>query len=381
MPIRVMHVYKDLDEYSGLSELLLLLAERLDARRFSTELCLFRYSGSPAGREFERLGGRIHSLGVRPGPVEAPRTVHRLYRLLRAQRPDIVQTHVLRANLLGVLCSRAAKVPAVIATEMTLRDASPTLGKRLRDRFLQPACVAALRLAHGLLVTSKEVRAAWDGSGRVRTWTLHPCFNERKLADAGERSRKGGAYRIGYAGRLSEEKGLAFLIEAYARVAGRMGPSELLLIGCGPQERALRDLASNLEVGERVRFSGFRPNAFSELKNLDLFVLPSRSEGASVAMLEAMAVGLPIIATNVGGTPELLEDGETGRLIPFGDVEGLAGAIEHLYLNPNDAARLGERAREVAFGRFGPERFVAGMERIYDELMGVNACPRLEVGA
>ncbi len=372
MSVRVMHIYKDFDTYNGLSEIMLLLAQRL-SRRFVLELCVFRYRGSPFGREFERLGGRIHSLDVAEGLLGNAAELAGLIRWLRRERPDIVQTHVLKSNLYGIVAARLAGVPKIIATEMTLKDTAQTPARRMRDRLLHPLLGRVLGLADRFMVTSEHIRRQWgDHDGKVRV--IYPFFNEAKLAAAGPRSRGSQKFRVGYVGRLSEEKGLGFLLEAYRRISSRSGGMELVVVGAGPQEAELRRRAADL--GDGVVFAGFSSNVFCELKNMDLFVLPSRSEGASIALIEAMAAGLPAVATRVGGSPELIEDGVTGLLVPFGDEEALAEAIAWVRANPEAACGLGRRARAVAWERFGPDNFVRQIEALYDEVLAQPGASR-----
>ena len=167
-------------------------------------------------------------------------------------------------------------------------------------------------------------------------------------------------------GRLSPEKGFDLLIQAFARISPWYPEWRLLILGEGPQRAALADLAAALAVGDRVQLAGWTPRPEAAMLAAGVFVLPSRYEGFPNALLEAMACGLPCLATACDSGPaEILRDGVDGLLVPPGDVEALAEALRQLIADDARRARLGSRAVEVT-ARFSREAFFSRWAAVLD---------------
>jgi sugar transferase (PEP-CTERM/EpsH1 system associated) len=178
----------------------------------------------------------------------------------------------------------------------------------------------------------------------------------------------------GTVGRLDPVKDQAGLIHAFAQVAS-IGKGALVIAGDGPSRRQLEAVIGELRLGERVRLLGERDDVASILRALDVFVLPSIGEGISNAILEAMATGLPVIATRVGGNGELVKDGLTGRLIEPRRPEALAEALTDYFANPARARAHGAAGRERAISEFGLERMLAGYVALYRQHAVLEARP------
>jgi glycosyltransferase involved in cell wall biosynthesis len=174
---------------------------------------------------------------------------------------------------------------------------------------------------------------------------------------------------LGLVGRLDHwGKGHKELFTAMANLKDRH-PCHALIVGGGRREAEIRRMAESLGLAEEVHFLGQRQDVPDLLQAMDIFVLPSYSEGLSLALLEAMAAGLPVIATAVGGNPEVAMDGETGLLIPPQDANSLAGALERLLADPAWAQELGKNARRYVEANYSLERLGRDINAIYDELM------------
>jgi glycosyltransferase involved in cell wall biosynthesis len=183
---------------------------------------------------------------------------------------------------------------------------------------------------------------------------------------------------IGMVGRLIEpEKGLAVLLEGMARLAGPPAPlsCQLLIVGEGPARRQLHDLCARLGILSRVAFAGMRRDIADLLPLFDVFVMPSLSEGFGIAIVEAMAAGRPVVASAVGGIPEIVKQGETGLLVPPGDPVALAAAIRDLLTQPDRARALGACGRQRARERFSIESAVKRHEDLYDALAAQRLNP------
>jgi glycosyltransferase involved in cell wall biosynthesis len=174
---------------------------------------------------------------------------------------------------------------------------------------------------------------------------------------------------IGLVGRLDHwGKGHKELFTAMAQLQERW-PCRALIVGGGRRLEEIKQAAAEAGLAGKVLFLGSRPDVPDLLRAMDIFVLPSYSEGVSLALLEAMAAGLPVIATAVGGTPEAVTEGVTGLLIPPQDAEALAGALERLLSDPTWGQKLGENARKMVAEKFSLERLGREINEIYGELV------------
>jgi glycosyltransferase involved in cell wall biosynthesis len=171
---------------------------------------------------------------------------------------------------------------------------------------------------------------------------------------------------IGTVGRLEREKGLDILVEAMAQLRGE---ARLLIGGDGQQREALAAQVRSLNVTDIVRLTGFVPDVATFLGQIGLFVLASRTEGLGIVLVEAMAAARPVVATRVGGIPEVVVDGETGLLVEPENPGALAGAIRRLLADPDLAARMGQAGRERARQVFSAGRMAELTAALYEELV------------
>lgn len=184
-----------------------------------------------------------------------------------------------------------------------------------------------------------------------------------------ERLHPQGICVIGCVAFLSREKGHSTLLAAFARLHARRPAVRLVLVGDGPLQAELEQQAKQLGVADAVRFLGFREQVAPFLRGFDIFVLPSLSEGLSSGILAAMAAGLPVVASNIGGIPELVRDGVTGMLVPAGEPRALAEALEHLVDRPDVGAAYGAAGREVVSKNFTLDQKVEKTLAIYEALL------------
>ena len=180
-----------------------------------------------------------------------------------------------------------------------------------------------------------------------------------------------GAKLIGSITRFHPVKGTGFLLEAFPEVLRAIPEAHLVLWGDGPEHESLEAKTRMLGVADRVRFEGHQPDAAQHLALLDCFVLPSLSEGFPFALLEAMMAGRPIVATSVGGVPEMIRHGQEALLVAPQDPQALAAAITCVLTDPALARRLGQSAK-AASARYSIERHVAALRRLYEEVVNVE---------
>jgi glycosyltransferase involved in cell wall biosynthesis len=211
----------------------------------------------------------------------------------------------------------------------------------------------------------EKIRVVHNGVDLVRLGQHRPRTVVRR-----ELGLSATAPVVGLVARLDHwGKGHREFFTALAGLKARY-PVEALIIGGGRREEEMRQLAAEMGLAGRVHFLGQRQDIPDLLAALDIFVLPSHSEGVSLALLEAMAAGLPVIATTVGGLPEVVRHEENGLLIPARDPEALAAALTRLLAEPDLAKKLGDNARRDVAEHFSLERLGREINEIYEELTG-----------
>jgi glycosyltransferase involved in cell wall biosynthesis len=189
-----------------------------------------------------------------------------------------------------------------------------------------------------------------------------------------------GLFVIGTIGRLTAVKDQASLIRAFAQLRhyvseGRFAQLRLVIIGSGPLAAELHETAESLGIGEQIWLAGVREDIEIQLGRFDLFVLPSLAEGVPVTVLEAMACARPVVASAVGGVPELVVDGSTGTLVPAADPQSLARALAGYVDDPQLCRRHGQAGRERVLEHFSLERMVDDYQNLYIELLSNARTP------
>jgi glycosyltransferase involved in cell wall biosynthesis len=310
-------------------------------------------------------------------PILDARATLALWRLLRRERPAIVHTHTSKAGAVGRLAAWLARVPVVIHTPHghifygycgTVASAIIRLFERLLAKITDRIVTLTDRGAqeHVLYKIAGQEKFATIHSGidlaHFRSVLVDPAIKRKELGLPPE------GPIVGTVGRLVPIKGLQWLLKAAPGVLADFPQACFVIIGDGPLLGELRQLTATLGIGLHVVFVGAREDVPECLAALDLFVLPSLNEGMGRVLLEAMAVGCPVVATRVGGIPDIVADGTTGLLVPPRDDRALAEAILTLLRDRSRRAAYGEAARRHVDGRFDVETMVRNIERLYDEV-------------
>ncbi|MGI6081894.1 MAG: glycosyltransferase family 4 protein [Limnochordia bacterium] len=234
------------------------------------------------------------------------------------------------------------------------------------------AAVCANRYAEALISVSDSERRLLLAGGADPA-RLHRIYNG--VADvASARITDGPEFRVAFVGRLSPVKGVDVLLSAFSLLQRSLAGSAPLLLdimGTGPQEEELRRMAIELGIAQHVRFLGYVPDAAERLAEYDVFCLPSREDMCPLVCVEAMSQGKPVVATNVGGLPELVVPEQTGFLVPSEDAEALSAALRRLVEDPPLRARMGNAARRRFEESFTQETMARQTYRVY-ETAGIN---------
>jgi glycosyltransferase involved in cell wall biosynthesis len=359
------------------------LTEGLDPSRYESRLAT-GHEERAEGNYLALRGATLEGLVLVPGLGREIRgaqdlvALGRLVSLIRKFRPDIVHTHTAKAGVLGRLAARWCGVPVVVHTyhgHVLHGYFGPA-----RTRLFSAIERRLARHTTRLLAVSERVRHELLalGIGRPDRFDVLPLgLNLDGFLDAeawrGEFRRElgftEGEILVGIVARLVLIKAHEIFLYAAAAIARRLPPSRFVVVGDGERRAHLEALARRLELGHRVRFVGWRGDLPRVYADLDAVVLTSRNEGSPTSLIEAMAAARPVVATRVGGVPDLVEDGQHGLLVPADDVTALAQAVEEVLTSPDRGRRMGEAGRKRVYPAFTAQRLIADLDRLYTELL------------
>ena len=359
---RLLHLITRLP-IGGAERLLVDVVRRLDPARFDSVVCCIQAKGELAA-ELESAGIAVHCLNRMQSKRFDWGAVRDLKGLIRSERIALVHSHLYHANLYGRIAAWLAGVPAV-ATVHNVYTRSK-LHRRLLNRLLSRKSVR-------VIAVSGEVRddlVGRDGIDPRRVVTIHNGIDlgrvESALTREQARARLGipaGATVIGCIGRLEEQKGHRFLLEACAPLPG----IKLLIAGDGRLRQDLESRAVALGIASRTTFLGARSDIADILRALDICVMPSLWEGLSIAMLEAMASGLPLVISDVSGVAQAFGEKDCGIRVPPRDVAALTQAIQDLAQSPERRKKLGEAGRRRVCAEFDIEVMIRRLTTVYED--------------
>ena len=378
---RILHIITRLDAGGSATNTIVSVAG-LRKEGFETALA-YGTTRDPDGA----IRRRLESLGLPlffvPGLVRNPSPLNDfkawldLKRLLRDNRFDLVHTHTSKAGVIGRLAARAYGVPAV-------HTAHGHVFYGYFGRLLTRVFVGIERrmapLAERLIsLTDEETQEALERNiGRPGQYVTIPSgvpiaqFRDIDRSDPTFRKRLGippEATVFLSVGRLTWVKGYDMLLEAFSKAGFGSERPWLVLVGDGEERGKLEEQAKRLKIIDRVCFTGELADIREALAASTVFVLSSRNEGMGRVLVEAMAAGLPVIGTAVGGIPTLVKDGETGLLVPGGDAGALAKAMERLRAGPELRARLAERASRFIYPAYDESCMIASIAAVYRDVL------------
>ena len=362
--LRVAHVTLGL-EMGGQEKLLVEFARHADRSRFELHFIVLGKHG-PLADAIEDEGWSVQSLDTRDGL--RPGLIVRLARLFRGF--DVVHTHDDKPLLYGAPAARLARTPAIVHTHHHGKLAQVSR----RQEFLTSL---ASRCVHRFACVSEDSARYLADAGvpENKVVVVHNGIDLSRFCYAGPNA-SGPAVTVA---RLSPVKGIDVLIDAAALLARRIPDFRLQIAGDGPCFHPLRQQVRGLGLESTVELLGEVKDVAGLLSRSRLFVLPSFSEGISLTLLEAMACGLPVVATRVGGVPEVAVDHETGLLVPSHDASALACAIEKLWSDHERLRVMGLNGRRRAQKCFDIRRMVARYEELYLEPLAESGFARHEV--
>lgn len=356
MSLRVLHVAK-VAGISGSENHLLLLLPQLRERGLDVRLAML-HEHEPGAAE---LADRLESAGV---PVEriafsraaSALLVARLARLVRATRPAILHTHLVHADFAGLPAGRLARVPVLVSTKHGFNPFRDGRIFAAADRAVARLADVHVAISRGLARYLAEREGFDEERFEIVHYGIEAGADPPPVADPA---------RLAIVGRLIPIKGHDVLLEALARLRRTRPEATLEVVGDGPLDTELRAAVSRLGLDGAVTFTGRVAPVGPAYERAGVVVVPSFGEGFGMVALEAMERGRPVVASAVGGLPEIVDDGRTGLLVPPGDPDAIAAALDALVADPARAAAMGAAGRRRALESFSQERCTDRVEELY----------------
>ena len=358
-------------------------AERLDRERYQLSVVTLRGEGSLAER-YERMGVPVLRFPIRNlYGTETVRQGIRLAGFLRAERVSVVHCHDQYSNFFSTMAARWAGVPVVLASKRWIH--SP-----LRYRI---ANGVGFRAATRVIANSEAVAASLERDDRLARdrVVVVPNFVDEAAFEAPsvhvrqswvrELGLEPNAVVVGIVASLLPIKDHATLLRAVAALVPQRPALRLVIVGQGPELDRLRALTDELGIAHAVRFAGLRPQVPSFHFLFDISVLSSVSEGFPNSLVEAMAAGRPIVATDVGGVRDAVHHGENGMLVAPGDPRAFAGALQALLADSGLRRTMGEVGARRAREEFHAAAVVGSLERLYERLLADTGHPVRPINA
>ena len=360
----------------GAEKILYYTVAGLDLTKYTVSVCSLKEKMEIA-EKIEKSGVSVHCLGMNNeegviGWLSSVKTLFLLFFYLKKMRPTIVHSFLFRANILARIAGCLAGVPVIISSIRVMG------GEKRYYHFLER--VTSFMVDHYVTVSesikdyilhttkkpAENVSVIYNGIDLNRDTNVQ-MHTIKEYFDIKDKDRL-----LVTVGRLNIQKGHCYLFQAISKVLKKISNVKLLVVGEGEEEKKLKNLVESLDLTGAIIFAGLRDDIERILSISELFVFPSLWEGLPNALLEAMAAGKPVIATTVGGVPELVVHGKTGLLIPPNETDALAHAITELLHNRSRTRKMGKAARMRVEKHFTISRTVAKTENLYRELLEVK---------
>lgn len=350
------------------------LAQRLVQQGLTVQVLTRRYPGLEATEEMNGVKvWRLPVAGNGRNPLSSVMFTAGvvLWLIRHAKEYDVVHVHASLSPAVSALLAKLwTRKPVLV--KVACSGPHGDVASMRRRPFLSLRCRLLRRADRFLVLNSESIQELQELGLDKRQMasivngvdTTYFAPNEQKVTAPIEVKQASG--KAVFVGRLTTQKGVDLLLRAWAQL---VEPRQLILVGEGAERSSLEALASELDL-DNVTFTGSTNDVRSYLQQADLFVLPSRSEGIPNALLEAMACGLPVVASAVGGIPDVVQDGESGLLVPPDDVPALAGAIGRLLADSDLRRRMGEKGRQRVVSDYSLKATTTRHLELYREVIG-----------
>ncbi len=364
MRVNILHVFVTLP-VGGAEQLLLSIVNNLDNSRYNSIICCIRDKGE-IGKVIEQNGFKVIELNSLVKPGWDGEIVNKLVQIISEYRIDIIHSHLYHANLYSRFAARQKKITAIISIHNTYNK--PKIHHRIINWFL-------LRYTSAIIVGSEDIKQdviKYDRAPSNIIYKLNNAVNISSIKSTHDKdsSRKmlnisSDDFLIGTIGRLEEQKGHSFLIDAIYKLQKKDFYPKLIIIGDGSLRDKLEQQVEDLSIQSQVKFLGTRKDIGDIFPAIDIFVMPSLWEGLSIAMLSAMAAGIPVIATRVGGVDDVLQNSKYGVIIKPNDSDEIAEAILSLSSDGGAMNQYTKLGSELVRSKYSDVSMVRNLSDIY----------------
>jgi glycosyltransferase involved in cell wall biosynthesis len=361
--------------HGGAEKLTLEILKRLDKSQFDVRVCVLQErSGNPIEKELNRIQIPVDRVHI--PYLSHPANLFKLFRYIRLQRPDVIHTQLQFADLLGNIVAAMLKIPS-FSTLHTIEDLSPQDGKAYWREKLTWICLdifceniiavsenARLFYSKKWGVSDKKIITVYNG---IDLSTFNLLSEKEKLEKRKSLNLPSEAIVFTTVAVLREPKGIQYMLNALPEIIKRFQNFCYLIVGDGEYAQPLKNLSNSLGLENHVIFTGQRSDINDILSSSDAFVLPSLTEALPTVLIEAMASQKAIIASNVGGIPEMVADGVSGFIVPPADVESLTYACIKLMQNQELREEMGRRGYQIAKEKFDINQLIHTLSDKYKE--------------
>ncbi len=371
---RILFIHPSL-EYGGAEDQRLTILKHVNRDKYDISICCLEKVGD-IGKQIEEIGFKVHCLNKPSNPYNIL-TTFSLFRYLLENRYDIVQTSLFNANFHGRIAAKLAGIPHIISEEHSEHyqyNTAKFLPYIWADKILSMFTDRIICCSNSVMDSISEL----EGLPKDKLQAILSVVNFSKLKitiDKKEMRHRLGLNNsdivLGNIATISPRKGHGILIKAFKLIRDMLPNVKLVIAGReDPQTKeGLLKLIKEFNLSKDIVFLGKQENLANVFNIMDIFILSSFIEGIPLTVVEAMYMNIPVIVTDVGGLREIIEDGETGIIVPSNDSQSIAKAAHDLLSNTNKIANIVRNAKASALNRFIPQRYVSELEKCYDSII------------
>jgi glycosyltransferase involved in cell wall biosynthesis len=363
--ILVLHLVESLAIIGGLETVLSTIVLNLDKKKYNTSVWCLKEGGFLADKLLKR-GVEVKVLNLPSS--KNPAGIYKLYRLLKRHKFDLIHTHAYSAGTIGRISAFLAGVPVIISHNHSVYG--------YYNKYYHFVEWLLSYITDRIICVSEEVKRFTNNTQGINLKKLLIIYNGIENICAVTESRSSSLKKefgipinhsvVGTISHMEEHKGIKYLIKSASLLLQTRNDIRFLIIGEGSLKGVLKKLCVNLKIEKKVIFAGERIDILELLSIIDIFVLPSLREGLGLAILEAMGCGKPVIATNVGGIPEVIKNRENGILVSPKNPEALYRAMNELLDDGEKREKMGRIGKRVCDERFRANTMVEKIEDLYD---------------
>lgn len=369
---KIVHIAK-VTGIHGMEKHLLTLLPQLNSTSWQIIFLLLIENHNPVSEYLallEKNGIMVHTVTIRHD-VD-PICFWQIVLFLFKAKPSLVHTHLVHGDLYGIIAAKLAGIKHIVSTKHNDDDFRQRGFFKLVHHVLSTYTARIITISAWIRQFAHAVeKIPCEKMCTIYYGVAPPKVSRDRESLRAELGFRNGETVLGIVARLTEQKGHRYLIEAFARAITKNSRLRLLIVGSGELEDDLKRQVQNQYIEHLVTFTGYRSDIYEILNAIDIFIHPSLWEGFGLSVLEAMAVGKPVIATHISALPEIVEDTVTGLLVSPKNVDALADKILTLASNPLMIKQMGEKGRERCETHFSVERMVQATRTLYDEVLAL----------